>query len=626
VRLDSALRLTRAQGLALEALTGLALGGALVRELGWSPTVALAGGLLGACVGWLRWSRARAVRAVEARHPEARHALAAWVEGSGGVLRAHLERWLQARLGAPVLWWPAARAALAGLAWALAAAPAAPALPPARADARPPATLSVLVHVEPPAYAGLPAFDAEGPTVEVLRGSHLTLTWASDAPALLVSEAGGPELPLPVTQGRAVQAFTLSTSRTLRASLPRGSARVVLELKARPDAPPAVELVSPLEDLLVTSAPAAFALRATATDDLGLAGASLHYALAQGDGEAMRFRTGRLPAVTRTQGAALTVEGRVQPLALGMAVGDTLVLWAEATDTNALEGPSVARSGARLLRWEAPVSQLGGGSGAPPPPPSSLLTQRELLARTERLVRGGARGQALDRGSVELARDQRDLRLSFGQLLAADTGDALALDVDEKEVAESTDVKARAWLAKAVSAMWDSERELSIARPAASLPAQRAAVAALDAAFALVRLALRPLAQPDKPVDEGRRLSGDATGLAPRALAATWTPPPEPSLVPLALGLLGAAARGLDAAEARALGDALWALPGDAGVPSAELAAALYAAQGPVARAGAARLAGEALARRALPARLALPPVDAEGARLLARVPLSARP
>jgi hypothetical protein len=477
------------------------------------------------------------------------------------------------------------------------------------------------VHVEPPPYTRLPATDATGPTVKALRGSRLTVAWLTEAPVVVVAEPGQPELHLAAAGGRAEQAVLLPRSRTLRATTGGGEALAVLTLEAVRDEAPEVELLAPAEDRVVATAPGSFLARAVASDELGVARASLRYTLSQGSGEAVRFRTGTLPSRSRPEGAGLVVEGPVDPVALGLSAGDTLVVWAEAIDGNAVDGPSVGRSSARLLRWEVPLPELGGGTGAMPPPPRSLLTQRELLARTERLVRRGLTGVALAPASAELALDQRSLRVSFGQVLNADTGDALALDFDEKEAAESTDTRAHALLAQAVSAMWDSEAALELGQPRASLAPQRAAVAALDAAFQLVRMSLRPLGRPDKPVDEGRRLSGAAFDLRPRPVAAPTVEAPAPRLVALAVKLLGGAARGLDASEARALADALWALPPDVGVPAVELAASLYGAGTPEARTDAARLAGQALARRVHPARLAVPPLDPAGARLLARLP-----
>jgi len=84
-------------------------------------------------------------------------------------------------------------------------------------------------------------------------------------------------------------------------------------------------------------------------------------------------------------------------------------------------------------------------------------------------------------------------------VLGAEQGDALALDVDDKDAAESTDIRARALLAKAVSAMWDSESELSVIHPELSLAPQRIAVRALDEALQLVRVSLRPSRRPTNP-------------------------------------------------------------------------------------------------------------------------------
>jgi hypothetical protein len=149
-------------------------------------------------------------------------------------------------------------------------------------------------------------------------------------------------------------------------------------------------------------------------------------------------------------------------------------------------------------------------------------------------------------------------------------------------------------------------------------------VAALDAAFSLIRISLRPLSQPDKPVDESRRLSGSSKGLAPRARAPSAKAELDPELTALALRLLAGAARGLEATDARELADSLWKLPANAGVPAAELAGALYAAGTPEARLAAARLAGAALARRLRPAMTTSPPADASGARVISRLPLRA--
>ena len=92
-------------------------------------------------------------------------------------------------------------------------------------------------------------------------------------------------------------------------------------------------------------------------------------------------------------------------------------------------------------------------------------------------------------------------------------------------MAESGDVRARKFLAQAVSEMWAAEAELDVGNPKGALAPERAAVKALDDAFGHERLALRALRPPDKPVDEAKRLSGPQVGPPPQALDGTGLKP-----------------------------------------------------------------------------------------------------
>ena len=598
--LRGALLATRAQGAALDVLA-LGLCGAAAGALFAAPRLCLGLGLAAGAVVALRWTELRAARAIQRGRPALGSALEAWLEGQGGSLRAQLSAWVAARTGPVFLWREAALAAAAGLLALAAQTPRSAAL---IAAAGGPARLEVRARVEPPTYTGWPAQEVSGAEVRALRGSRVQLF----GNALRVAEAEQSE-----------QAFhqplevKLQRSTTLRFS--RGPLVQLVQLQALQDKPPEVTLLSPEADRTVKSAPAPFQVRARATDDVAVASLTLHYTLAQGRGEGMKFRNGRLPSSGLGEASAL-----LDPRALGMRQGDTLVVWAEATDGNAVDGPGRGRSDARLLRWEEAVVDLSGlHAGVTVPPPKSLLTERELLARTQRLVQSGAKGAVRRTRSAELAGDQRSLRVSFGFFLQAEQGAGAALDVDDKELAESGDARARKLLAQAVAAMWEAESELSVNNPAGAIPHERAAVKALDAAFGLVRLALRPGAAPDKPVDESRRLKGEQKGLRPLAPPAQRPERPEAARVAeLARALfLASQAAQLDA---RALGDSLWALPAEVG--AAGLATALYAARDTAERSAAARTAGEGLSRWLRPSPVAVPPVASGSSELLDRVPL----
>lgn len=618
---------TRAQGAFLDiAGTTLLLYGA---------GMALGRGRLGAALGVtagillaLRWRPWRAARAIQRFHPTLGTALEAYLEGGGGQLRPLLERWVVARIGPT--WLPRSLLGLAAGGVLTMAALAAPRRAPEAplAETPPVPALSVTVQVEPPAYTGWAARDAELPRVQGLRHSTVRLTVRTTAGRLTWAEKGGAEHVLLPEGGLARLALPLDKSMSLRIAMEAGGPVALVELEAVKDEAPRVTLEAPASDRTVITRPGRLELRASAEDDVGVARLGFRWTLAQGHGESMRFSSGALTGSVALHGQSAEATAALDPSAVGMKAGDTLVVWAEAMDANALDGPGLGRSDARILRWdEAVVEWNGASTGTRLPPPTSQLSERELLARTERLLRSGAKGAGRRSRSAELADDQRHIRESFGFFLQMENRAGTPLDVDDAEVAESGDARARRLLAEAVSQMWTAEGELAVGNPAGALAPERAAVKALDAAFGNERLALRALRPPDKPVDEARRLSGAQAGLRPRAGSMSAVERPDTKGVEvLARRLLLSAEVGVTAETARALADALWALPQTGGIPVATLAAPLYAAKDDVSRSAAARTAGVALARWLLPSPEAVPPVSSEEGAVLARLPLPPRP
>ena len=70
----------------------------------------------------------------------------------------------------------------------------------------------------------------------------------------------------------------------------------------------------------------------------------------------MRFRSGALAGRTTLLGKTAEGTAEVDPVALGLKPGSTLVVWAEARDTNTLDGPGLGRS-------DVAPPPLGGGGG-----------------------------------------------------------------------------------------------------------------------------------------------------------------------------------------------------------------------------------------------------------------------
>jgi len=618
---------TRLQGALLDAAAALLVGLGAGQVLGRPRAGAGLGLLLGAACA-LRWTTMRTARAVERGRPALGTALEAYLEGQGGTLRPSLEAWVAGRMGPVLLGGGVARLGLAAIvalgAWAIPR----PERSAAATEPRPaPGPPSVTARVEPPAYTGWPTVEVSLPVVRGLRGSTVHLDIRADGPSVSWSEREGGAQRVPLAGGQASLSFVLDRSRSLRLEAGDQAPPVLVELEAVPDRPPLVTLESPASDRTVTARPGALQLRASARDDVAVAALDFHWTLAQGRGEGMRFRSGRLSGHASLQGATAEAEATLDPAALGMRAGDTLVVWAEAADGNAVDGPGRGRSEARVLTWEeALIDFTGTATAARLPLPRSQLTERELLARTERLVRSGVRGAARLSRSAELAEEQRRIRESFGFFLQMEKGESVQLDVDDPELAESGDVRARRFLAQAVSAMWAAEAELGAGNPAGAIPPERAAVKALEAAFGTERLALRAMRPPDKPVDEGRRLTGRQSELRPRPSPGTSEPQTDPPDVEqLARTLLLAGEQDLGAERTRALADALWSLPPRSGIPATTLAAPLYAAGDAPSRADAARAAGVALSRWLRPAPVTLPPVSPEEGAVLSRLPAPGR-
>ena len=619
----------RATGMAVHGATAAAFGTAVFLASGHPIPAAVAGTLL--AVPLLLFERPRdAARRLERGDAALDGAVLAFIEGGGGRLRDSLAAWILARRprasyrrGATSLL--VAVLAIALAAWtrslprAAASGAAASRIPPAAAAPY----LRLSVEVTPPVYAHRPSarYDAPSRPIEALRGSTATLTFSTSQATLDLAPEGKPPRTIQVTGGEARETFPLMDSMALRIGADR-----VLAFDVIPDRAPIVELALPREDRSVTTRPAPFDVRAEASDDIGLQSLSLFYTLAHGHGEGMSFRSGRVDG-PRPSGLLATLATRLDPAGLGLGPGDTLVMWAEATDGNAVDGPGRTASSVRILRWDEDLARLELRSSAPAVRPlNGPLSQREILARTIRLLGERLPKEKLNERSRDLAEEQGKLRAAFGFFLRAEEGNAVELDFETKEAGESGSGRARGLIAEAVSEMWSSEADLSTGNPRESLPHQRLALKKLDEAFGSERYALRALAPPKAPVDEGRRLTGNAKGLVPRTAAEA--PEEKPDTTPLralARRLL-LASESTSALPVRLLADELWALPEMAHLSRASLAAPLYAARTQEESARAARSAADALLRLLAPSPVARPAAEPGLARFFTRLDAEAPP
>lgn len=488
-----------------------------------------------------------------------------------------------------ILWGPAALA-VAGLALVPGERRAAPPLAPSNeGDAAIPGIPRLVgqrLRIVAPAYTRLPARDTGALDGQAVIGSRLEWTLAFDpeptAAALLLLD--GRRITLRREGARWYAALTLDRTMLYRVAPQGGTARPKLHrLGAVPDAPPAVRVIAPAQSLTIaTPGQKRWALAFEATDDFGVApAAQLRVTIAQGEGENVRFRERIIPI----SGSGAAQRRRFTPSidlgALGFAPATDLVVQLIVHDQRA-PGPQVARSSSVLLRYPAARDAQGTGVEglAARTLPAYFRSQRQIILDIEALLKDRRRitAEIFAERSDSIGEDQRLLRARYTQFLGQETkeennalpvaegsgehadeapptaspggfgrSDDVLADYghahDEAEAATLFDPETRATLKRAVDAMFQAERALRQAMPAAALPEAYRALKAIKQVQQATRIFLSRVGPNLPPVDFTRRMTGKREGIADRALPLAPRPEvaataPEVALAALSDGRL----------------------------------------------------------------------------------------
>lgn len=205
-----------------------------------------------------------------------------------------------------------------------------------------------------------------------------------------------------------------------------------------------------------------------------------------------------------------------------------------AQDGNTLSGPGVATSDTRTIRIAraGEYDSLSVNAAAPAPLDSSALSQRMLIAMTEKLVREQRTlsRQELVKRSTEIGDLEDRIRKKVYEILfeAQDLfgqeqpGEPLP-SIEEMEPPDEITEFKNPDLTAAYNALWEAVRSLQVAEPAPALPPMRVALKALDRARLANRLYLR--GRPPKIIVNLQRvrLTGEEKGISssrtPRSFA-----------------------------------------------------------------------------------------------------------
>jgi hypothetical protein len=381
-------------------------------------------------------------------------------------------------------------------------------------DAAAAAPLHVRATIEPPPYTGLKPTAVDNPEqVQAIEGSMLTLAVDSSADGVTMEHDGAA-----VTTARGSDrafVYRVALKKTGFVVVSAAGARRTIPIVVSPDALPSVKLTAPGRDLVYAGGNARIAFTARATDDFGLRSLRLRYTKVSGSGENFAFEDGEIPLeVARDTPRDWSGRAARSIADLNLKEGDMLVYRAVAADARDSDG--TGSSDAFFIEISKRGVAAGDAFTLPEEETKYALSQQMLIVKTERLQqrRSALSDADVTEESLNLAVEQRMIRAEFVFMLGGE------VENEETEAEQSNELqegrlqnRGQRDVRAATIAMSQAEKLLTGGNTRDALVAERAAVAALQRAFARDRYILRALATRSQ-LDLTRRLTGTMTGAA----------------------------------------------------------------------------------------------------------------
>ena len=322
---------------------------------------------------------------------------------------------------------------------------------PARAAAvsAEPHLVAATLHVQPPAYTGIPATQGDSLDAKASVGTRLrwTLRYAPQPPGVALVFHDGRRIDLR-RDGDAWTADSALQASALYRIVPEGVAGAASSplhrLDAVPDQPPRIRVLAPERSLtLLAPGQREWRLAFEATDDHGVsAQARLQVTRTEGTGENIRFHDHAITLRGTGDARARRFEARLSPSSYGLQRGEDLVARLEVLDNRAPQ-PQQARSPGVILRWPAePVVGAEGLEGmARQVLPAYFRSQRQIIIDAEALLKEKRRlaQDEFARRSDSIGVDQRLLRLRYGQFLGEESEGGRGLPTSDLPTSDAHD-------------------------------------------------------------------------------------------------------------------------------------------------------------------------------------------
>jgi hypothetical protein len=292
----------------------------------------------------------------------------------------------------------------------------------------PPRISETTLRVVPPAYTRLATFAPAQASFQCPQEARVRwqvrVSNGSGQPAPVL-ELGSQRVALRPVAGQPDAFFTeqiLNTSVLYRLRY-AGTVSDDYAIDVRPDLAPMLHISTPKAYTLVAAIGQRpeVPIRATVRDDYGLSQAELVITVAQGQGEAVKFRELRRDLSAGLNGPQATLGSLLNLPKLGLTYGDELYFYLTARDNHG----HTARTDSYLVQWQDTavadgVLDLGMGVKVAP---AYFRSQRQIIIDTDKLL---AEKPKLDASTFAsranaLGFDQQTLRLRYGKFLGEES-------------------------------------------------------------------------------------------------------------------------------------------------------------------------------------------------------------
>ena len=356
--------------------------------------------------------------------------------------------WLTGLLlaSAAVWWWPASRVGASPQKVAMRFSPAPKPVAPGQAVPR---IVENALLVTPPAYTRQAPFVPAQASFQCPQGARVRWQVQVSGPrqAAPVVELGQRKVRLQAVPSRAgwfaaEQVLTASTLYRLRYA---GTVSDDYAIEVRADQAPVLRIQTPKPYTLVAALGQRpeVPIRATVRDDYGLTRAELVITVAQGQGEAVKFREVRRDLSAGLSGTQANLNNLLNLPKLGLTYGDELYFYLSARDNNG----HTARTDSYLVQWQDTAvadspTDMGMGMKVAP---AYFRSERQIIIDTEKLI---AEKPRLDEATVAsranaLGFDQQTLRLRYGKFMGEESEAGIGAEATQHApIAEDEDTPA----------------------------------------------------------------------------------------------------------------------------------------------------------------------------------------